>query len=181
MTARTDEITVDETTVKEGNDDIKCEERGSDLETDAVRDPVSDPGVRAPAAQVASEETPCVSGEDCVAGEAGGTETARERTAMRRELLEFRELYPDVALDAIPEDVTASELPLAAAYALYERRRARLRERADAENERNAGRSAGSVSDGDGGHFTPDEVRRMSRDEIRRNYDKVISSMRSWT
>lgn len=98
----------------------------------------------------------------------------------RAELFEFVELFPEVAPSDLPEEVKHSELPLAAAYALYEKREARRAEKAKAENHRNAVRSAGGIRSDTENFYTADEVRRMTRDEVRANYTDILRSMQKW-
>lgn len=97
---------------------------------------------------------------------------------------EFRELYPDVTFEEIPDDVmesVRSGIPLSAAYALSERRRMLREARAKELNQRNTERSSGALGIAETVLFTPAEVRAMSREEVRKNYDKILKSMQSWT
>lgn len=111
--------------------------------------------------------------------EPGGAEQIARRKA-REELYAFYELFPNVRFAEIPASVLGSELPLAAAYALYEKQQLRIREAAEAENRKNRERSAGRISDGEDAHFTPEEVRRMTRSEVRANYTAILRSMKRW-
>ena len=112
------------------------------------------------------------------------TEESVNRTEMRegilREMREFSDLYPDVSYREIPEAVLKSELPLVAAYALYEKRCAVEMARAEAENRKNAARSAGGIGFSGEISYTPEEVRRMTAAEVRQNYDSILLSMRRW-
>jgi hypothetical protein len=102
---------------------------------------------------------------------------------VEREYAEFRALYPDVPLselsDAVQKQVE-SGTPLAAAFALEERKKLLLTKKAEETNIENRHRSSGSVNGTDSPYFSPQEVRAMSRAEIRRNYDRIIESMKSW-
>ena len=102
------------------------------------------------------------------------------RAELLSEMQEFSELYPHVSYREIPEEVKGSALPLSAAYALYERRCAVEKARADAENRKNAERSAGGISSSGEICYTPEEVRRMTQAEVHRNYDSILRSMRRW-
>ena len=96
---------------------------------------------------------------------------------------EFSSLFPKTALSEIPDSVwedVRRGLPLAAAYALAERRHARTEEIAAMSNLENKLRSAGAVSGTGEEYFSPAEVRMMSRDEVRTNYSKIMNSMRKW-
>ena len=110
---------------------------------------------------------------------------AREAALLRldRECGEFRELYPDVAFsslsDKVWEDVQKG-IPIAAAFALYERRCALTEELANKSNGENKKRAPGAVSGGEEEYFSPGEVRAMSQEEVRKNYDKIVYSMQKW-
>ena len=111
--------------------------------------------------------------------------TRKQEVTLRlgRECAEFRDLYPDVPLSAIPDeawDAVRSGVPLSAAFALAERKRARLEETAKESNLRNRSRSAGEVSQETSGYFSYDEVKNMSRTEIRENYNNILLSMQKW-
>lgn len=48
-------------------------------------------------------------------------------------------------------------------------------------NERNSERSAGRLSPQDGEeYFSPNEVRAMSREAVRDNYERILRSMKHW-
>ena len=102
---------------------------------------------------------------------------------MGEEYAEFAILYPDVPLSAIDESVMEDVkrgIPIAAAYALAERRRRHAAEAAARSNLENQRRSAGTVKPTAGEYFTPEEVRRMSREEVRTHYPKILASMQKW-
>ena len=97
---------------------------------------------------------------------------------------DFRALYPDVTEADIPDAVWEAArggLPLEAAYALHERREAMRRSAADKINRRNAGGAWGRADAEADGFLSPDEVREMSPDEVRRNYARIMESMKHWT
>ncbi len=57
----------------------------------------------------------------------------------------------------------------------------RRRTAADEINSRNADTSAGGIGQsGAPEHYTPAEVRAMSRDEVHRNYNRIVESMKYW-
>lgn len=96
---------------------------------------------------------------------------------------EFSSLFPTTALSEIPDGVwedVRHGIPLAAAYALAERRRVRTEELAAKSNLENRQRSTGAVSGAREEYFSPSEVRRMSQDEVRANYSKIMTSMKNW-
>ena len=101
-----------------------------------------------------------------------------------RELEDFGRLFPDIAFDSIDGAVwekVRDGLPLSAAYALCEREKEMQKLYADQINLRNTAASAGSA----GGspkfeYFSPDEVKAMSREEVRENYASIRRSMDYW-
>ena len=102
------------------------------------------------------------------------------RRAHRKEIREMLTLYPDVRLSEIPGEVWEAPLPLAAAYALQCRRCERDRAIAENENRRNRERSPGGITPMTENYFSPDEVRRMTRNEVRQHYDAILHSMTKW-
>lgn len=103
---------------------------------------------------------------------------------MSKEIGEFSEIFPEKSVNSIPDSVWESVkagIPLAAAYALYERKNAVRSDTAAKINERNNSFSTGAVGRSSIENFyTPDEVRAMSRSEVRKNYSKIIESMKKW-
>ncbi len=103
---------------------------------------------------------------------------------MSREIGEFSSLFPEKALSEIPDSVwneVRSGIPLAASYALYEKKLDASRERAEKVNQKNKESSTGAIGrTAVEGFFTPDEVRAMSREEIKKHYPKIIESMKKW-
>ena len=100
-----------------------------------------------------------------------------------RECEEFRTLYPDVSLSTLPDSVWRSVgdgIPIAAAYALAERRRAHSEELAQASNAENRARSAGAAKNAESVEFSPAEVRAMTPAEVRANLPKIMRSMQKW-
>ena len=136
--------------------------------------------IEAPAADTAAAEA-----LDALRREA--EQLRQELAAERRisaELREFAELYPDTPQAAIPDGVwekVKGGIPLAAAYAMHERRQLRLREAAEAANAESQKRSSGALEGGTADMpYTAAEVRRMSADEIRRNYTAIVARMQRW-
>lgn len=108
-----------------------------------------------------------------------------QKEAIEREYDEFKRLFPGVSIKDLPETVREavnSGVPLAAAYALFEKRRAA--EFADAENVnlRNSELSAGSVKEAVSNeiYYSPREVREMSPDEVHKNFSDILRSMNHW-
>lgn len=95
----------------------------------------------------------------------------------------FRALYPDVSEEEIPDAVWEAArggLPLEAAYALHERREALRRSAADRINRRNANGAWGRTDTETDGFLSPDEVREMTPEEVRKNYARIMESMKHW-
>ncbi|MBR6709652.1 MAG: hypothetical protein IKL84_08255 [Clostridia bacterium] len=116
------------------------------------------------------------------------TEQLRAELAAERQMAvqmrEFCALYPDTPTDRVPDSVwerVKAGVPLAAAYALHERRLYCERQAAEAAQAESRARSGGAVG-GNGGEtlFTPAEVRAMSPEEVRSNYHGILASMKRW-
>ncbi len=111
---------------------------------------------------------------------------AKDEEARRaaREWDEFHRLFPKTSSDQVPPSVweeVASGIPLAAAYALYERKSCQAILAAEEVNARNARLSAGRAgTDTEQEFFTRDEVRAMSPAQVRQHYKKIRRSMQSW-
>ena len=102
---------------------------------------------------------------------------------IRREYDEFRTLYPTVALDSLSDALWSdveNGIPLAAAYALAERRHAHEAEIARLTNLNAKQRSAGSVQGASDGELSPSEVRAMSPSDVRKNFSRIMRSMQKW-
>ncbi len=109
----------------------------------------------------------------------------RERAErIRRELEGFYECFPDRDIKTLPDEVweTVREgSSLAAAVALYEHRQRQKCEQTQRLNEQNARASTGRVGGKQKEYFTRDEVKSMSRGEVRANYQKIFESMQHWS
>lgn len=107
-----------------------------------------------------------------------------EETRALSELEEFGRLFPSVSVKNLPDEVLSSlgkGIPLAAAYALYEKKSEMARLSAEAINRANAKKSAGRAgTDTAGEYFSPDEVRAMSQKQVRANYTRIRESMKHW-
>ena len=70
---------------------------------------------------------------------------------------------------------------MAAAYALYEKKMAIASANAQLINQKNSSSSTGAIGrESENEFFSPEEVRLMSREEVRKNYSKIIDSMKKW-
>ena len=111
-------------------------------------------------------------------------ETKSLHARMAAELGEFQALFPEVSVSALPESIweqVRSGIPLAASYALYEKKCILHREHAAKINMQNAKKASGAAGkDTPAEYFSPDEVRAMSQSEVRKNYQKIMESMKKW-
>ena len=102
---------------------------------------------------------------------------------MMRECEEFESYFPEVTLRQVPDEVwnrVQSGIPLAAAYALYERGIRNQATAAQEQNARNATHLPTAPAPAESRYFSPAQVRAMSRREVRENYDRIFESMRHW-
>ena len=113
------------------------------------------------------------------------TLSEREQLAerMTRECEEFEAYFPEVSLRSLPESVWTqvhAGVPLAAAYALYERGVQNQKKKTEEQAARAATCTVGLPGAADEHYFSPAQVRAMSRREVRENYDRIFESMRHW-
>ena len=108
-------------------------------------------------------------------------QTLSER--MARECEEFEAYFPEVSLRTLPDNVWTqvhAGVPLAAAYALYERGVQNQKRAAEVQAARKDALSTGLPGAAQSSYFSPSQVRAMSRQEVRENYDRIFESMRHW-
>ena len=102
----------------------------------------------------------------------------------RAELAEFARLFPDADPEALPDEVSkqiSSGVPLAAAYALYERVRQLELDAAIAANKRNTERLNSTViGNAAEPYFSAEEVKRMSASQVKENFSHIKRSMLHW-
>lgn len=109
----------------------------------------------------------------------------RERLGARveRECAEFEQVFPDVSLRAVPDEVWGqvhAGVPLSAAYALYEKKCQGRQCAYEAAQARCAAMPMGVAMAAGQEYFSPAQVRAMSPREVRENYDRIFESMRHW-
>lgn len=96
----------------------------------------------------------------------------------------FRELFPDVSAESIPDivwDEVAKGESLVNAYAVYVVTQNNLNGIADQVNQRNENRSAKAVSDGSTEPvFSKEAVEKMTGKDVKSNYKGIIKSMKNW-
>ena len=109
---------------------------------------------------------------------------AAQQEAIAKQINEFSELFPDISVRSIPNEVwddVKNGNSLAAAYSVYERRITEAARRIERINQRNAERSAGAAGKNMVEEFfSADDVRKMSPGEVRANYAKIRRSMEKW-
>ena len=114
-----------------------------------------------------------------------GEEVPDAAELMEEDIALFRSLFPEVKGEEIPREVwdrvEAGE-SLAASYALFAVQKYREEERVSRVNEENGKKAPPPVEGGsaEGDYFSPEAVKNMSRREIRKHYDKILSSMEKW-
>ena len=111
-------------------------------------------------------------------------EKKNELERLGKEISEFSELFPNEQISSLPDSVwerVKEGVPLAAAYALFKRKAELRAEQASITNQKNNKMSTGAIGrDTTDSFYTPDEVRAMSRSEIKKNYSKILDSMKKW-
>lgn len=156
----------------------------SAMETSADSAPIisPEPSVRTPAVPAPPSVPTDVSAEV----ERLRRELAEARSAAERIVAGFEELtdlFPGADLSSMPDEFRQAVrrgVPPAAAYALELRRREVESARA-AEAQRLAREtSAGGLNASAPTLLSPDEVRAMSREEVRQNFSRIVESMKSW-
>lgn len=106
-----------------------------------------------------------------------------ERDRIDAENSMFSELFPDVDRDSIPDSVAAEakerNIPLVAAYAIYDRRRQIAAASAALHNKNNEGRSSGPVGSADnfGESLSIEQIRAMSPSEVRKHYKQIMKTL----
>ena len=109
---------------------------------------------------------------------------AKHQEAIAEQLNEFSELFPEIAVKSVPEEVWESVKrgnSLAASYAVYEKRVTEAAMRIERINAKNASSSAGAIDKHTSQEFfTPDDVRKMSPSEVHANFAKIKRSMGKW-
>ena len=111
-------------------------------------------------------------------------EASERQQFIAEQINEFNELFPEIAVRSLPDEVWESVKKgnsLAAAYSVYERRVAEAARKIELINQRNASAAAGAAGrSAPKEYFTADEVRKMSPAEVRANYAGIRRSMEKW-
>ena len=97
---------------------------------------------------------------------------------------ELLSLFPNANTDSLPDGVVEEMkkgLPMAAAYALYERKQYVRSKEIDTHNDSTKKSGFGKIrTESTVEFFSPSEVRAMSKSEVKKNYKRIIQSMKSW-
>ena len=99
-----------------------------------------------------------------------------------KEYSQFRELFPDMSISELPDEVLDSVkggVPLTAACALYKLRRTVAAAKATAVNESNEKLSSGDVKKAPVNYLTIEEIREMSPGEVKNNYTLILESLKN--
>ena len=112
---------------------------------------------------------------------------SEEDAKLREDVAAFRELFPEVKPEDIPEEVWAevSEgMDLKHAYALYALTGKQSGGHAEQVNRENASRAEGAVAAANDGStepsFTPEQVEKMSAKDVAKNYKSILQSFKNW-
>jgi len=108
----------------------------------------------------------------------------KSEAEMSEEIKKFRETFPDVSADMIPDSVweeVQNGASLTHAYAYHLISSESLNRHADAVNQRNSNAGAYASSDGSTEPvFTKEQVEKMSGKDIKNNYKGILNAMKNW-
>ena len=110
----------------------------------------------------------------------------KEQDALKRkeDIAAFRKQFPEVKAEEIPDTVweeVAGGMDLLHAYAYYLLTKDADGGHATAVNEENSKRSAAATGDGSTEpSFTREQVEKMSRGDVKKNYKNILRSMSKW-
>ena len=111
--------------------------------------------------------------------------SSQKKTSEKRkaELSELAAVFPEVDPDALPDEVVRQNeagIPLAAAYALYERVKKNELETAQAKNRENSISLNPALGFREEVYFSAEEVKKMSPRQVRENFSGIKRSMKHW-
>ena len=108
----------------------------------------------------------------------------KENARMVAEIGEFAAVFPETSIESISSEVWKSVnagVPLAAAYALYEKKSAAYQKFTQSINQKNYEQSSGALGkESYDSYYSPSEVKKMSPAEVRAKYNIIIESMKKW-
>lgn len=170
-------------TLQNSDDDTSVDPQNTPAEVKTEEKPIEDGNANArTTVEDTTEDTASLRAEvDRLRAELHEVRENAERLAAGYE--ELTDLFPSADLGSMPDsfrDSVRRGVPPAAAYALEMRRREVEAARA-AEAQRIARESSvGGVSRRADSPLSPDEVRAMSREEVRENFSRILESMKCW-
>ncbi|MEE0968465.1 MAG: hypothetical protein U0M06_03745 [Clostridia bacterium] len=110
-------------------------------------------------------------------------EIKKQSSRLEKEISEFSEMFPDIPLSEIPDEIWSEVkkgLPLSASYARHERKRTNAEKRANDANAAARELTSGSIGRSEENYYSPEDVRKMSASEVKKNYSHIINSMKHW-
>lgn len=107
------------------------------------------------------------------------------RANLEKELELLKPLFPELSVEDIPDSVfteTENGKGLAANYALFYLKREKEKAEMQKKNEENSRSAPPDIKESEEEvYFTPEAVRAMSENEVRRNYKEIMKSMEKWS
>ncbi len=108
----------------------------------------------------------------------------KNEESMSEDIKRFREIFPDVSADDIPESVweeVQNGVSLAHAFALYTLSEENTKRIAESVNRRNGDIGARAESAGPTEPvFTKEQVEKMSNKDVKSNYKNILKAMKGW-
>lgn len=102
-----------------------------------------------------------------------------------RDIDRLWEMFPDLKLDSVPEelwDMVSQGESLLGAYCILLCKDKIAQEKAHLKDSENSAKTPPAAKSGSERpeFFTREAVSKMSRDEVRKHYDKIVESMKHW-
>ncbi|MBQ9940162.1 MAG: hypothetical protein IJO74_01325 [Clostridia bacterium] len=109
----------------------------------------------------------------------------RLREKVTKEIDSLWEMFPDIKLEEVPEelwDMVSQGESLLGAYCILLAKKNLETEKAEKKDRENSEKTPPNVKPGaeKSDYFTREAVSKMSRDQVRKNYDKIVESMKHW-
>ncbi len=109
---------------------------------------------------------------------------SKEAERINGEIKKFRELFPDVEPESIPDEVwseVSNGISLPHAYALWAVTESSLDSYAKGINKRNSDSGAVLANDGDTEPvYTREAVEKMTNSDVKKNYKSILKAMKNW-
>ena len=108
-----------------------------------------------------------------------------QKDKISKELDRLWEMFPDVTLEDTPDELWSlveNGETLLGAYCILLAKANMEKEKAQQKDLENASKTLPAVKNAGGSneYFTREQVAKMTRDQVRKNYDKIVSSMKHW-